>query len=145
MAVKPHKGFGHKSRCRRVPETRAVVYDVGGSVKIRNIWQNYLAESHACIFVVDALDTNRLPEALEALHKVYSDCKMKGKPLVILANKLSDSDPLSVIQTLVTDLGLLRLVDDERHESQEPVLVRTPVVVNQSAVLVCPHVLVQAC
>ncbi|KAI9337761.1 P-loop containing nucleoside triphosphate hydrolase protein [Obelidium mucronatum] len=67
----------------RIPETQLMLYDVGGSSKIRNIWQNYLAESHACIYVVDSSDPSRFSETSDALRKIYLDPRMKGKPLVM--------------------------------------------------------------
>ncbi|KAJ3047820.1 ADP-ribosylation factor-like protein 13B, partial [Rhizophlyctis rosea] len=62
-------------------------YDVGGGEGIRGIWSNYFAETHACIYMVDASDFARLPAAAEALSKVMHDERMTGKPFLIIANK----------------------------------------------------------
>ena len=38
------------------------VYDLGGGERIRDIWDNYYAEVHGVIFVVDTDDTQRKAE-----------------------------------------------------------------------------------
>ncbi|KAI8619394.1 hypothetical protein BC830DRAFT_1104445 [Chytriomyces sp. MP71] len=119
--VKPGAGIGSSRRHKRVPETQAVLYDVGGSAKIRNIWQNYLAESHACVFVIDGSSPTRFAEASDALHKIYLDPRMQGKPLAILVNKQDITHPLLSIDVVVVRLNLMALTDaTSRHDSQEP-------------------------
>lgn len=39
-----------------------VVYDLGGGERIRDIWENYYAEVHGVIFVVDTDDVQRRTE-----------------------------------------------------------------------------------
>lgn len=39
------------------------------------------------MFVVDSSDSARLPEAQKALKKVLCDGRLKGVPLMVLANK----------------------------------------------------------
>jgi ADP-ribosylation factor related protein 1 len=40
-----------------------VIWDLGGQIKMRNIWENYYQDANAIIFVVDSSDINRLEEA----------------------------------------------------------------------------------
>lgn len=47
----------------------------------------YLDSCKAVVFVVDSSDSARLPEAQKALKKVLSDDRLKGVPLMVLANK----------------------------------------------------------
>ena len=47
-------------------------YDLGGSKRIRRIWENYYAEVHGIVFVVDAADENRLEEARTTLQEASS-------------------------------------------------------------------------
>ena len=53
---------------------------------------------HGCIFVVDASNGARLQEARDALATIYSHPRMRGKPLLLLANK---SDKLSVTSSVM--------------------------------------------
>ncbi|KAJ3005223.1 ADP-ribosylation factor-like protein 13B [Thoreauomyces humboldtii] len=87
----PHPNDGSDGKKKGKPKRPDVVdvtfYDIGGDKKIRGIWKNYYAEAYGCIYVVDASSPERAEEAGEALCEVYADEKMKGKPLLILANK----------------------------------------------------------
>ncbi|KAI9205768.1 ADP-ribosylation factor family-domain-containing protein [Polychytrium aggregatum] len=67
-------------------------YDVGGGPRIRGIWSNYYAECHGSIFVVDSSDLARIDEVTRVISQVYTDPRMVGKPVLILANK-SDLQP----------------------------------------------------
>ena len=33
------------------------VFDLGGGKRIRGIWKHYVADVHACVFVVDSVDS----------------------------------------------------------------------------------------
>ena len=48
------------------------VFDLGGSKRIRKIWEKYYAEVHGIIFVVDASDEGRLAEAKSTLEEASS-------------------------------------------------------------------------
>ncbi len=48
-----------------------VIWDLGGQIKMRNIWENYYSEANGIIFVVDSCDINRLEEAKLAYGKKY--------------------------------------------------------------------------
>ncbi|KAJ3158698.1 ADP-ribosylation factor-like protein 13B [Geranomyces michiganensis] len=76
-----------KKSSPRAERVDATYYDVGGDSKIRGIWKNYYAEACACIYVVDAADRERIPEAADALAEIYAHERMKDKPLLVLANK----------------------------------------------------------
>ncbi|KAJ3182274.1 ADP-ribosylation factor-like protein 13B [Gaertneriomyces sp. JEL0708] len=71
------------------------LYDVGGEKGIRGIWGNYYSEAHACVFTIDSTDHARLPESAAALKEVFSDPRMAGKPLLILATKGDAPNALS--------------------------------------------------
>lgn len=43
--------------------TQVVVWDLGGQIKMRNMWERYYDEANAIIFVVDSADLGRLEEA----------------------------------------------------------------------------------
>lgn len=43
--------------------TQVIIWDLGGQLKMRSLWEKYYDEAHAIIFLVDATDVNRLEEA----------------------------------------------------------------------------------
>lgn len=40
-----------------------IIWDLGGQIKMRNIWEKYYEDAHAILFVVDSADLGRLEEA----------------------------------------------------------------------------------
>ncbi|XP_074520591.1 ADP-ribosylation factor-like protein 11 [Halichoeres trimaculatus] len=68
-------------------KTSLTVWDVGGQRSMRPNWRYYLDECKALVFVVDSSDRARMPEAQKALKKILSDEKLRGIPLMVLANK----------------------------------------------------------
>ena len=76
-------GLGRGRRAKLSVE----LFDLGGGKNIRSIWDNYYADAHAVVYVVDAADKDRLPEAASCLAEALKDDRLRGKPLVVLANK----------------------------------------------------------
>jgi len=81
----PTNGFS-KSTARRAG-SQLSIFDVGGGPQIRGIWKSYYASVHAAIFLVDASDATRLEESRALLMEAATHDELKGKPLLILANK----------------------------------------------------------
>jgi ADP-ribosylation factor related protein 1 len=50
-------------------DTPLVLWDLGGQVGLRSIWDKYYAESHAVVFVLDAADGRRVDEAKAVLDR----------------------------------------------------------------------------
>ncbi|KAK4005429.1 ADP-ribosylation factor-like protein 13B isoform X1 [Daphnia magna] len=73
------------------------IYDLGGSSRIRDIWHNYFAECYGVVYVVDASDSQRLSEAHENLSSLMKHPILKGKPLLLLANKQDHFDALDEV------------------------------------------------
>ena len=63
------------------------IWDIGGQDKIRNLWKYYYTNTTALIYVVDASDRERLEEASDELWKILNEDEMKGRPLLVFANK----------------------------------------------------------
>ncbi|KAI3366239.1 hypothetical protein L3Q82_010056 [Scortum barcoo] len=68
-------------------KTSLTVWDIGGQKSMRPNWRYYLDDCKALVFVVDSSDPSRLPEAQKVLKKFLSDEKLRGVPLMVLANK----------------------------------------------------------
>lgn len=71
----------------KVDRRKMMLYDLGGSERIRDIWPEYYAESHGFIFVVDAGDPGRFAEAADALQRARAHPYLAGKPFLVLCNK----------------------------------------------------------
>uniref|UniRef100_UPI0037E86BB0 ADP-ribosylation factor-like protein 11 n=1 Tax=Semicossyphus pulcher TaxID=241346 RepID=UPI0037E86BB0 len=72
------------------------VWDVGGQKSMRPNWRYYLDDCRALVFVVDSTDRTRMPEAQKALKKVLADEKLRGIPLMVLANKKDLPDSMTI-------------------------------------------------
>ena len=51
--------------------TQVIIWDLGGQIKMRNIWEKYYDSAHAIIFVVDSADIGRLEEAKLAYGELH--------------------------------------------------------------------------
>ncbi len=60
---------------------------MGGQQKIRSLWSHYFDGTDGVIFVLDAHNTARLPEARNELQLLAGHILLKGVPILILANK----------------------------------------------------------
>ncbi len=83
-------------------------WDVGGQKKIRKLWYHYFQGTDAVIFVVDSNDSDRMQEAQEELFNVMNNEWLRGKPLLIYANKQDLPNSLSSHQ-IVEKLQLSKL------------------------------------
>lgn len=96
------------------------VFDLGGGPNIRGIWQQYFVDAHGVIFVVDSSDYHRLDEARDVLNDMLSHEKIRGKPILLLANKQDRHEALDELD-IVEKLELEALVNSRRC----PTLVET--------------------
>uniref|UniRef100_A0A0P4VU06 Uncharacterized protein n=2 Tax=Scylla TaxID=6760 RepID=A0A0P4VU06_SCYOL len=84
------------------------VWDVGGQLKLRPLWRHYYFNTQAVIFVVDATDVERLPEAQTELTKLMTERELKDASLLIFANKENSEHALGM-PALTDSLGLHKL------------------------------------
>lgn len=84
------------------------VWDVGGQPKLRPLWRHYYFNTQAVIFVVDATDADRLPEAQAELTKLMTEKELKDASLLIFANKESCPGAASV-GDITSGLGVDKL------------------------------------
>lgn len=80
--IAPTVGFSKPLKMKR-GKYQVTVYDLGGGVRIRNLWSNYFADVHGAIFVVDAADEGRLKEAKEELVASIGHTLLAGKPILM--------------------------------------------------------------
>ena len=110
--ITPTVGFSHnKGALGGAP---LVLFDVGGGKQIRGIWQEYYADAHAALFVVDASDPDRFGEAAELLHSAAAHDALHGKPILVFANK-QDKAQAAPAAELLEALRAHELQDSAYH------------------------------
>ncbi|XP_015256895.1 ADP-ribosylation factor-like protein 11 isoform X2 [Cyprinodon tularosa] len=91
-------------------KTSLTVWDVGGQKSMRPNWKYYLDDCKALVFVVDSSDAARMPEAHKALKSILSDERLRGVPLMVLANKKDLPNAMN-IREVSTKLDLPNIKD----------------------------------
>jgi tripartite motif-containing protein 23 len=87
---------------------KITLWDVGGQHKLRPLWKHYYLNTQAVIFVIDASDRDRLPEANGELVKLVSEKELKDACLLILANK-QDVAGCASIEEITDQFSLYKL------------------------------------
>lgn len=67
--------------------TQVIIWDLGGQIKMRSMWEKYYAEAHVVIFVVDSANVVRLEEAKLAYDATCSHNALSHIPVITFANK----------------------------------------------------------
>ncbi|KAM3865730.1 ADP-ribosylation factor-like protein 14 [Diretmus argenteus] len=94
------------------------VWDVGGQGKMRPHWRSFHQDTAAVVFVVDCADTQRLDEAGRELRRTLRSEHLRGRPVVVLANKQDVGGALTV--TDVTERLQLRKLCSDRDWFVQP-------------------------
>ena len=66
---------------------QVVIWDLGGQIKMRSIWEKYYSEANAVVFVVDSADRGRMQEAKKAYDAACDNESLAQVPTVTFANK----------------------------------------------------------
>lgn len=67
-------------------------WDLGGEESMREIWEHYFEDADAVIFVIDAADAKRFREAGRELKQIAADRRLRGVPILVVANKQDSSN-----------------------------------------------------
>jgi GTP-binding protein SAR1 len=76
----------------KIGSTILAMTDVGGHKQARRLWRDYMFASTRLIFIIDASNRERLPEARYELLNILNDDEIQSMPLLILANKIDKID-----------------------------------------------------
>ena len=70
-------------------------WDLGGHEAVRHLWEDYVCESSAVLFLIDAVDSSRFEEAGFELDALIGEKICSGLPIAILLNKCDLNDAQS--------------------------------------------------
>ena len=120
---KPKKSMGFRPETLSFDNlTRIKFLDVGGSSRIRGIWNNYYYHAHAIIFVVDsACSSEAYQESVHVAKQTLGHKYLQGKPLLLLCNKkdLAETRPIESIgcdlNLNIVENGLTKIVSTSIH------------------------------
>ncbi len=79
-----------------LPKLTLEIYDLGGQVAFRDMWQDYNEQSDALIFVVDSTDEQRLEDAREIFYKIINTQINDRIPVLILLHKADVKERLLI-------------------------------------------------
>eukprot|EP00736_Rhodelphis_marinus_P006980 Rmarinus@m.25285 len=72
-----------------------IFWDLGGQSGLRSLWQNYYAEAHALIYVIDAADESRFDESKSVFDDLLERDDLRDVPVLIFSNKQDKKDAAS--------------------------------------------------
>ena len=102
----------------KIGSTLLSITDIGGHEQARRIWRNYMFSSTRIIFVIDASNRYRIPEARHELLKILNDEDIQSMPVLILANKID------ITRAACGESELRSLLQIEEHLNAEDARVK---------------------
>jgi small GTP-binding protein len=69
---------------------KIIFWDVGGQSELQTLWEKYISECHAIIYIIDASNEERIEESEQAFRKVVAFDRVSQLPLLILFNKCDE-------------------------------------------------------
>lgn len=100
-------------------------FDLGGHETVRRMWKEYFATVDGVVYVVDAMDRSRFPEAEQELRKLMQSDESQQIPFLVLGNKIdmpyaASEEELKAALGLTYTYGKDREPDD-KNENDRPI------------------------
>eukprot|EP01082_Thalassiosira_pseudonana_P000389 g74.t1 g74 contig1:187516-188160(+) len=99
-----------------VGQLKLKAFDLGGHETARRLWQDYTTTVDGVVFLVDAVDRQRFPEAKRELDNLLSSEELRGVPFLVLGNKI-DMPSAASEEELKYALGLEDTYGKTLHRS----------------------------
>ncbi|KAM8839497.1 ADP-ribosylation factor-like protein 14 [Synchiropus picturatus] len=74
------------------------MWDVGGQDSMRSHWEEYYHDTAAVVFVLDSSARRGFGKARQELEKILKNDKLRGRPLILIANKQDVDTALTVTE-----------------------------------------------
>lgn len=82
----------------RLEHERLLIWDLGGAKSLRPIWERYLDDAEALIWVYDATDRGKMCDARETLKGLLRRRNLINSPLLVFANKQDKGGSMSAME-----------------------------------------------
>mmetsp|Transcript_19777 Transcript_19777/g.19885 ORF Transcript_19777/g.19885 Transcript_19777/m.19885 type:complete len:193 (-) Transcript_19777:74-652(-) len=103
-----------------IGKIRFKTFDLGGHEPARKLWRDYFASGvDGVVFLVDAVDRERFPEAKKELDALLSTESLTNVPFLILGNKI-DLGRAASEEDLRYQLGLFETYGKETKGEKDP-------------------------
>ena len=117
-----------------VGQLKLKAFDLGGHETARRLWQDYTTTVDAVVFLVDAIDRQRFPEAKRELDSLLSSDELRGIPFLVMGNKIDQPNAASE-QELKYALGLQDTFGKDVNEQFDERCVACPIEVFMVSVI----------
>lgn len=109
----------------RGEQERLLIWDLGGAKSLRPIWERYVDDAQALVWVFDAADESKMNDAKETLRLLLKRKNLVHSPLLVFANK---QDKAGAMNAFDVCSGLELLGDAEmRPQCVQPTSAKTGV------------------
>mmetsp|Transcript_7983 Transcript_7983/g.15826 ORF Transcript_7983/g.15826 Transcript_7983/m.15826 type:complete len:193 (-) Transcript_7983:313-891(-) len=71
-----------------IGNVRFQAHDLGGHEAARKLWKDFFTTVDGVVYIVDALDRERFPEAKKELDQLLTDEMLSNTPFLVLGNKI---------------------------------------------------------
>lgn len=101
-----------------IGKVRFKTFDLGGHETARKLWRDYFASGvDGVVFIVDAVDRVRFPEARKELESLLQSEELANVPFLVLGNKI-DLGVAASEEDLRMQLGLYETYGKESRDKQ---------------------------
>ena len=98
--IAPTIGAGVETFYASSVKIRFTCFDMSGQSKYRQMWDSYIKEAQAIIYVIDSTDRARFEVARHEFREILTSAQLRGSemPILVMANKMDCLDAADPIE-----------------------------------------------